>query len=319
MNEYMNSTTKTYKAYAKVNLALDVLRKRLDGYHDVRMIMQNIDIYDELEFTATNIKKSVANSCGNAVYGESTERNAAYEKPCCNIIIEANKPELPTDERNLIYKAIKLMSDEYNVYGNVLVKLTKNIPIEAGMAGGSTDCAAALKAVNDIFEINASLEELMRLGKRLGADVPFCLLGKTALAEGIGDILTEAEGLPDCTVLVVKPAVGISTGMIYGNINCEALKSHPDIDGMLEGLRKRDLGIVASKMENVMETVTVKLCPDIEDIKNAMKENGALNAIMSGSGPTVFGIFDASEKAWAAADYIGELDLATDIFVTKPV
>lgn len=298
----MNSITKTYKAYAKVNLALDVLRKRPDGYHDVKMVMQNIDIYDELEFTVTDIKKA-----------------ATHVKPCYNIMIETNKPELPTDESNLIHKAIRLMFDEYNICGDVLVKLTKNIPIEAGMAGGSTDCAAALKAVNDIFEINASLEDLMRLGKKLGADVPFCLLGKTALAEGIGEILTEVQGLPDCTVLVVKPPAGISTGMIYGNMKCDELKSRPDIDGMLEGLKKNDLGIVASKMENVMETVTARLCPDIEEIKNAMKEKGALNAIMSGSGPTVFGIFDASEKAWEAADYIGELDLATDIFVTKPV
>lgn len=298
----MDSITKTYKAYAKVNLALDVLRKRPDGYHDVKMVMQNIDIYDELEFTVTDIKKA-----------------ATHVKPCYNIMIETNKPELPTDESNLIHKAIRLMFDEYNICGDVLVKLTKNIPIEAGMAGGSTDCAAALKAVNDIFEINASLEDLMRLGKRLGADVPFCLLGKTALAEGIGEILTEVQGLPDCTVLVVKPPAGISTGMIYGNMNCDELKSRPDIDGMLEGLKKNDLGIVASKMENVMETVTARLCPDIEEIKNAMKEKGALNAIMSGSGPTVFGIFDASEKAWEAADYIGDLDLATDIFVTKPV
>lgn len=315
----MDSITKTYKAYAKVNLALDVLRKRPDGYHDVKMVMQNIDIYDELEFTVTNIKKSVVNSCGNAAHGENTEQNAAYEKPCCNIIIETNKPELPTDESNLIHKAIRLMFDEYNVCGDVLVKLTKNIPIEAGMAGGSTDCAAALKAVNDIFEINASVENLMRLGKRLGADVPFCLLGKAALAEGIGELLTEAQGLPDCTVLVVKPPAGISTGMIYGNMNCDELKSRPDIDGMLEGLKKNDLDVVASKMENVMETVTARLYPDIEEIKDAMKEKGALNAIMSGSGPTVFGIFDDSEKAWEAADYIGELDLATDIFITKPV
>lgn len=298
----MDSITKTYKAYAKVNLALDVLRERPDGYHDVKMVMQNIDIYDELEFTVTDIKKA-----------------AAHVKPCYNIMIETNKPELPTDESNLIHKAIRLMFDEYNICGDILIKLTKNIPIEAGMAGGSTDCATALKAVNDIFEINASLEDLMRLGKRLGADVPFCLLGKTALAEGIGEILTEVQGLPDCTVLVVKPPAGISTGMIYGNMNCDELKSRPDIDGMLEGLKKNDLGIVASKMENVMETVTARLCPDIEEIKNAMKEKGALNAIMSGSGPTVFGIFDASEKAWEAADYIGELDLATDIFVTKPV
>ncbi|MCM1288735.1 MAG: 4-(cytidine 5'-diphospho)-2-C-methyl-D-erythritol kinase [Clostridium sp.] len=314
----MDSITKTYKAYAKVNLALDVLRKRPDGYHDVKMVMQNIDIYDELAFTVTNVKKAAGDYREKSVC-EDNKSNAAQEKPCYNIVIETNRPEVPTDESNLIHKAISLMFDEYHVCGDVLVKLTKNIPIQAGMAGGSTDCAAALKAVNDIFELEASMEELMRLGKRLGADVPFCLLGKTALACGIGEILTEVQGLPACTVLVVKPAINISTGMIYESMNCDALESRPDIDGMLKGLKVGDLGIVASNMENVMETVTVKLCPDIEDIKNAMKEKGALNAIMSGSGPTVFGIFDASEQAWEAADYIGELDLATDIFVTKPV
>lgn len=287
--------TRQYKAYAKVNLALDVLRERPDGYHDVRMVMQNLDIYDELEFTVKNINE------GNS------------------ITIETNKPEIPTDEGNLIYKAIMLMFKEYNVCGDVFVKLTKNIPVEAGMAGGSTDCAAALKAINEIFELDASLDELMRLGKSLGADVPFCLLGKTALAEGIGEILTEVRGLPDCTVLVAKPPAGISTGMIYKNMKCDGPGSRPDICGMIEGLKNQDLKMVASKMENVMETVTRLFCPDIEEIKNAMKEKGALNAIMSGSGPTVFGIFTSSKEAWNAADYIGELDLATDIFVTGPV
>lgn len=287
--------TKQYKAYAKVNLALDVLRERSDGYHDVRMVMQNLDIYDKLEFTVKNINE------GNS------------------ITIETNKPEIPTDESNLIYKAISLMFKEYNVCGDILVKLTKNIPVEAGMAGGSTDCAATLKAVNEIFELHASLDELMRLGKILGADVPFCLLGKTALAEGIGEILTEIDGLPDCTVLVAKPPAGISTGMIYKNMKCDGTGNRPDICGMIEGLKNHDLKMVASKMENVMETVTRHFCPDIEEIKNAMKEKGALNAIMSGSGPTVFGIFTSSEEAWDAADYIGELDLATDIFVTRPV
>ncbi len=287
--------TKQYKAYAKVNLALDVLRERPDGYHDVRMVMQNLDIYDNLEFTVKNVNE------GNS------------------ITIETNKPEIPTDESNLIYKAIRLMFEEYNVCGDVLVKLTKNIPIEAGMAGGSTDCAATLKAVNEIFELHVSLDELMRLGKSLGADVPFCLLGKTALAEGIGEILTEVEGLPECTVLVAKPPAGISTGMIYKNMKCDGQGSRPDISSMIEGLKNHDLKMVASKMENVMETVTRRFCPDIEEIKNAMKEKGALNAIMSGSGPTVFGLFTSSKGAWNAADYIGELDLATDIFVTRPV
>lgn len=302
----MDTITKTYKAYAKVNLALDVLGKRPDGYHEVRMVMQNLNIYDELTFTVSNIKSVGAASTG------SDDENYHIE-------IETNKPELPTDGDNLIYKAIRLMFQEYNISGNVHVKLTKNIPIEAGMAGGSSDCAAALKAMNDIFSLNATTDELMKLGVKLGADVPFCVLGKTALSEGIGEILTPVTGLSDCSVLVVKPPIGVSTALIYNNIQCEALTSRPDIDKMLQALQAHNVGKVASTMENVMETVTTELYPEINQIKDAMKKCGALNAIMSGSGPTVFGIFDDSEQAWSAALYIGELELATDIFVTNPI
>ncbi|MDE6026372.1 MAG: 4-(cytidine 5'-diphospho)-2-C-methyl-D-erythritol kinase [Lachnospiraceae bacterium] len=301
----MNTITKTYTAYAKVNLALDVLGKRPDGYHDVRMIMQNLNIFDELEFTVSE-KKS----------GEDFSSSKAENY---NIEIETNKPELPTDESNLIYKAILLMFKEYNVSGDVHVKLTKNIPIEAGMAGGSSDCAATLKAINDIFSLNATTDDLMKLGVKLGADVPFCILGKTALSEGIGEILTPVTGLPDCSVLVVKPPIGVSTALIYNNIKCDELTSRPDTDGMLQALEDHNIIKVASTMENVMETVTTNLYPEINQIKAAMKKYGALNAIMSGSGPTVFGIFTDSEKAWDAAIHIGELELATDIFVTKPV
>lgn len=294
-----NTITKYMRAYAKVNLALDVLGERPDGYHDVKMIMQNLDIYDELTFTVTPYEGS--------------------SDIAPTIKIETNNPSIPTDERNLIYKAILLMFETYNIKGDVIVKLVKNIPVEAGMAGGSTDCAATLKAINAIFDLGASTDDLMKLGLKLGADVPYCVLGQTALSEGIGEILTPVDALPDCTVLVAKPPIGVSTGMIYSNMKCDELTSRPDIDKMLLGLKEYNISIVAQTMENVMETVTTKLYPEIDEIKNAMKEKGALNAIMSGSGPTVFGIFTDSDLAWEAADYISEQELATDIFVTKPV
>lgn len=286
---------KTYstKAYAKVNLALDVLRKREDGYHDVRMIMQNLDIYDELDF-------SVVGNDGK-------------------ITIEANRADIPTDERNLVYKAIKLICDEYNINPSIHVKLTKNIPVEAGMAGGSTDGAAALKAINHMFSLGASQKRLMELGVRLGADVPYCVLGQTALSEGIGEILTPIDCRLDCVVVVAKPKVNVSTGMIYNKMQLDKLLQRPDIDGMLEALLKNDVNGVASRMLNVMESVTAVMYKEIEDLKQAMKDEGALNAIMSGSGPTVFGLFTDKDRAQRAAEYIREGKLANEIFVTKPV
>lgn len=282
------------KAYAKVNLALDVLRRREDGYHDVKMIMQNLDIYDELEFTMIPREE-------------------------INISLEANRPDIPTDERNLIYKAIKMMFDEYNLTGNVHVKLIKNIPVEAGMAGGSTDCAAALHGINELFELNLSLDELMKIGVRIGADVPYCVMAKTALSEGIGEILTPVKSLLGCYVLVVKPPVNVSTKMVYTNLKANELERHPDVDGMIEALEAEDLEGVASRMENVLETVTTVLYPEIEVIKKEMKDCGALNSIMSGSGPTVFGVFLSREKADKAAETIRSKKLSNEIFVTTPV
>lgn len=282
------------KAYAKVNLALDVLRRREDGYHDVRMIMQNLDIYDELEFSAR----------------ESDE---------CSISITANREDIPTDSRNLVYKAIELMCEEYGIKASIDVKLTKNIPVEAGMAGGSTDCAAALKAVNILFDLGADEKRLMELGVKLGADVPYCVMARTALSEGIGEILTPVNPLTDCYVLVVKPPVSVSTKMVYTNLRANELEHHPDIDGMLAALENCDLNGVAACMENVLETVTTELYPEIEAIKSAMKEQGALNAIMSGSGPTVFGLYNDEDMARKAADYIRDRGYSNEIFVTRPV
>ncbi|MBQ8412581.1 MAG: 4-(cytidine 5'-diphospho)-2-C-methyl-D-erythritol kinase [Lachnospiraceae bacterium] len=283
------------KAYAKVNLVLDVLRKREDGYHDVKMVMQNLNIYDELTFTADET---------------ATERR---------IVLTTNREDIPTDGRNLIYKAVELMFDTYGIDGDISIHLTKNIPVEAGMAGGSTDCAATLWAVNELFELGLDCKTLMELGVRLGADVPYCVLGKTALSEGIGEILTPVKGLSDCYVLVVKPPINVSTKMVYTNLRANELKHHPNVDGMVQALEEENLTMVAQYMENVLETVTVNLYPEIEEIKCIMKEQGAINSIMSGSGPTVFGIFLDEEKAKGAAEYIRSRDLSKEIYVTTPV
>lgn len=281
------------RAYAKINLALDVLGRRENGYHDVKMIMQNLDIYDELEFELTG--------------------------PGSEIIIEANREDIPTDDRNLIAKAIRLMYKEYAVESSIRVKLVKNIPVEAGMAGGSTDCAAALRAVNELFSLGADTGRLMELGVRLGADVPYCVLGHTALSEGIGEILTPVKGLTNCHVLVAKPAVGVSTAMVYQKLRLDEGLVHPDVDGMIEALEAEDVSGVADRLGNVLESVTTILYPEINELKSAMKKMGALNSIMSGSGPTVFGIFEDEETAAAAAEYIRQSEQANQIFVTVPM
>ncbi|MBR1815389.1 MAG: 4-(cytidine 5'-diphospho)-2-C-methyl-D-erythritol kinase [Lachnospiraceae bacterium] len=287
------------KAYAKVNLALDVLGEREDGYHNVKMVMQNIGLFDELTFH----------------YDE--ERTGDTEGFAISLTTDSDK--IPTDERNLIYKAIKYMFEQYNIYGTMSVELKKNIPVEAGMAGGSTDCAASIKAVNELCELGLDLQDMMDLGVKLGADVPYCIMAKTALSEGIGEILTAVNGLPDCHILVAKPPVSVSTGMVYNNLKCDELAAHPDVDGMAEALKEGDLQGVADRMENVLETVTVRLHPEISDIKNIMISMGALNAIMSGSGPTVFGLYSDEEEAKAAKAYILKKGYTQEVYITKPV
>lgn len=295
MEQTMNNFF-SIKAYAKVNLALDVLRRRPDGYHDVKMIMQNLDIYDELEFEVLN-------------------RNTEDIK----ITLTVNKEGIPTDDRNLVYKAIAILFEAFNIKSHIAVNLVKNIPAEAGMAGGSTDCAAALKAVNILYNLGLSTDELMAYGVKLGADVPYCILGRTAISEGIGEVLTPIKGLPPVHVLVAKPPVNVSTKEIYTNLKANELETHPDVDGMVEALESQNLYAIADRMENVLETVTVDMHPEIEELKTLMKEQGALNAIMSGSGPTVFGLFEDKDKVWEAAMMISDEELAPEVFITRPV
>lgn len=283
------------KAYAKVNLALDVLQKREDGYHDVRMIMQNISIFDVLTFEVNE---------------SANERK---------ISLYVNKDGIPTDDKNLVYKAIRFMFDMYDINADIDVYLEKNIPVEAGMAGGSTDCAAAIHAVNELFDLKLDMKTLMDIGVKLGADVPYCILGHTALSEGIGEILTSVNSLSDCYILVVKPPVGVSTKMVYTNLRVNELEHHPDIDAMILALNERDVEKVSAHMENVLETVTARMYPEIERLKSIMKEQGALNAIMSGSGPTVFGIYTDEATANQAGEFIRRQNISDEIFVAVPV
>ena len=276
-------------AMAKINLGLDVLRRRENGYHDVKMIMQTVNIYDTLEFVKTE---------------ES------------GIVVKTDAMELPTDENNLIYKAAKLLFDKCGVTKGVTITLKKRIPIAAGMAGGSTDAAAALVGINQLFELQLSMQELKEIGVKIGADVPYCIEGGTALSEGIGEILTKLPDAPGCFVVVAKPEISVSTKYVYENLHANELKYHPDIDGMVDAIRNGNLDGVCTRMENVLETVTEKKYPIISELKMLLKDAGAENSLMSGSGPTVFAIFKEEEKAKKALEIVQDSGLAKQSFVT---
>lgn len=277
------------KAYAKINPALDVLCRREDGYHELRMIMQTVDIYDELEIQKID---------------EGIE-----------LICDTGK--LPCDEGNIVYRAASLMQQTYALAGGIRIHLVKRIPMAAGMAGGSADAAATLHGINELFELGLTLQELCELGVKLGADVPYCVCRGTMLAEGIGEKLTALPSMPECVLVVAKPDFDVSTKFVYENLHANELEHHPDIDGMIEAIRQGNLNAVAAHMENVLETVTETAYPTITELKNLMKEKGALNALMSGSGPSVFGIFTSIESAENCTREIRQRALATQVFVTN--
>ncbi|UWP60941.1 4-(cytidine 5'-diphospho)-2-C-methyl-D-erythritol kinase [Ruminococcus gauvreauii] len=277
------------RALAKINLGLDVVRKREDGYHEVRMIMQTIKMYDQLDMQ--KIKQP-------------------------GIRLQTNLPYLPVNENNLVYKASKLLMDEFGIREGLTIDLKKVIPVAAGMAGGSSDAAAAMMGVNKIFGLGLSRRDLMQRATAIGADVPYCILRGTALAEGIGERLTELSPMPQGYVLIGKPGVSVSTKFVYGNLNAAGLASHPDIDGMIAALEARDFYGVASRLENVLENVTIPAYPVIADIKQKMRDWGAVNALMSGSGPTVFGLFDDREKAEYAHTRLKKSRLVRQSFLT---
>lgn len=278
------------KALGKINLGLDVLGRRENGYHDVRMVMQTVYLYDQI-----TIKRK--------------------KKP--GIELRTNLFFLPVNENNLAYRAAKLLMDEFHIEEGVEIYLEKHIPVAAGMAGGSSNAAAVLYGINQMFSLGLSNEELMKRGVTLGADVPYCIMRGTVLAEGIGEILTPLPPMPKCYVLLAKPPVSVSTKLVYEKLDSHEIENHPDIDGILEGLKKQNVRKVASSMGNVLEKVTIEEYPVIEEIKKVMKSKGALNAMMSGSGPTVFGLYEDKNQAKAAADKIKELQLAKQVYVTN--
>ena len=278
------------KALAKINLGLDVLGVRDNGYHDVRMVMQTIYLYDNVTIQKTGTP---------------------------GITVKTNLSFLPTNENNIAYKAAKLLIDEFQLEGGVEIVLDKHIPVAAGLAGGSSNAAAVLVGMNKLFQLNLSEEELMKRGVQLGADVPYCIMRGTALAEGIGEVLTPLAPLPKCYILVAKPPINVSTKVVYEKLDSHEIEVHPDIDGILEGLDCGDLKKIADCMGNVLEKVTIEDYPIIEDIKNVMKENGAMNAMMSGSGPTVFGIYDNKALAKTAEQKIREMGFTKQVFTVN--
>lgn len=279
------------KALGKVNLGLDVVRRREDGYHEVRMIMQTVQLYDKI-----SISKS--------------------DK--AGIHIKTNLTFLPVNENNIAYKAAKMLMVEFDIQTGVRINIEKHIPVAAGMAGGSTDGAAILYGMNRLFHLGLSKHQLMERGVKLGADVPYCIMRGTVLSEGIGEILTPVTALPDCYILVAKPPVSVSTKYVYEHLKLDETIEHPDIDGMVEALKNQDLCGVASKMGNVLETVTAAKHPEIEDIKKIMVREGALGALMSGSGPTVFGIFDDKVKGEKAREVLRRGTLARQVYLVRP-
>lgn len=286
----MNSIT--IKAYAKINLGLDVLRKREDGYHDVCMIMQSLELHDTITISKTT----------------STE-----------ITLQTNLKNLPVDKNNLVYKAAALFLETISVGNGLHIRLDKNIPVAAGLAGGSSDAAATLKGLNMLYGAGLTQEELMKLGVKLGADVPYCIKLGTALSEGIGEVLTTLPSIPECQILVVKPNISVSTKYVYENLRLNGDVKHPEIAGMKAALANGNLVSLAELMDNILQSVTVKDYPIISEIKKRMTEHGAMVSLMSGSGPTVFGIYNNSLYAQEAYDYFkANPSYGKQVFLTRP-
>ncbi|MBP7073029.1 MAG: 4-(cytidine 5'-diphospho)-2-C-methyl-D-erythritol kinase [Clostridia bacterium] len=279
--------TQAGKAAAKINLAIDVLKKRPDGYHDVSMIMQSVALFDTITV--------------RAVKGD--------------IKVTSNNDKLPKGKGNIVYRAAEYLKIKYSVKEGALINIEKTIPIAAGLAGGSADAALTLKLLNKAWNLRLSRNEILDAGKKLGSDVPFCIQGGTALAEGLGEKLTQLPGIPECLILLAKPAVSISTKEVYEGLKLEEIRERPDIKSMIQYIEGRNLEGITACMCNVLETVTIKKCSQIEELKEKLMEYGALGSIMSGSGPTVFGVFKDPASAYNAYDHIK--DMVSEVFLVK--
>ena len=279
------------RAYGKINLSLDVLGRRANGYHDVSMVMQTVDLYDVI-----------------------TLRKLSYRD---GIILTTDVDNIPLDEGNIVYKAIKLVKEEYGIDIGVSADIKKRLPVAAGMGGGSADSAAALRGMNTLFELGLKSERLEELGVRLGADVPFLIKGGIALAEGIGEKLTALPDFPECSLVIVKPNVSVSTKEVYEAFDSLTEVVHPNIKKLTDSLGKEDLRYIVKLLGNVLEDVTIKRHGIIDEIKKLLVENGAVFSMMTGSGPTVFGIFENEEKAVMAGKRLSEIDGFELVEVTR--
>lgn len=282
----------TRKAYAKINLGLDVLGKRDDGYHLVKMIMQNVDIYDTLTF----------------------EENASGD-----VTLKASSESIPTDGRNLICKVANQLKEEFSVEKGVDITLEKRIPVAAGMAGGSTDGAAAYLALNELWNLGLTKEELCKRAVKLGADIPYCIIGGTALSEGIGEELTVLADAPEFHLVVAKPAIAVSTGWVYTELDNSPIERHPDIDAVRKAIEDGDVKGMCDNIHNVLEPVTTGKYQVIKEIEKILEDNDAVRAFMTGSGPTVFAVYEDEEKARKGYEAVKESGLAPELFLTKPI
>lgn len=280
------------KAYAKINIALDAVGKREDGYHLLRMIMQTVDLYDLVEVNKNSIK---------------------------NIRLTSNKHYIPTDERNLAYRAAQIFREKYNINEGIDIHITKNIPVAAGMAGGSTDAATVLYLMNKLFNVKAKNKELEELALKIGADVPYCINGGTVLCEGIGEKLTPLKRFKNKVVIIVKPNFGVSTKEVYRDLDISKIHKHVDIDGLIKAMQREDVNYISKNMKNVLENVTLRKHSILRRIKDDLVSEGALGSMMSGSGPTIFGFFEDMLIAQRAYEKLKEKYDYSDIFITRTI
>ncbi|NOU98327.1 4-(cytidine 5'-diphospho)-2-C-methyl-D-erythritol kinase [Paenibacillus sp. LMG 31456] len=276
------------KAPAKINLMLDVLRKREDGYHEVEMIMTMVDLADRIEM---------------------------QELPRDTIMISSQAGYIPLDEKNLAFQAARLIKDRYDVKQGVYIHLDKKIPVAAGLAGGSSDAAATLRGLNRLWELGIPTDELQRLGAELGSDVPFCVTGGTAIARGRGEKLEPIESPPQCWVILAKPPINVSTADVYGKLRANAIQHHPSAELVLEAIRLKRFDLLCDRLGNVLEEVTLDLYPEVRRLKECMLRLGAEGVLMSGSGPTVFGL--VSKEAKVARIYNGLRGFCKDVFAIR--
>lgn len=277
------------KGRAKINLTLDVVGKRENGYHDLEMIMQTVNLYDTIYIRKTKVP---------------------------GVRLKANFSWLPTNDKNIAYRAAELFFQESGINGGVAIEITKRIPVAAGLAGGSTDAAATLVGLNKLYETYYSKEKLMEMGLKLGADVPFCITRGTMLAEGIGEVLTPLTPMPHTYVVLVKPPISVSTATVYKSLDINQIKNHPDTATVIRALNEGNVEKIADHMANVLEEVTIPMHTEIETIKEDFMKHGAIGSMMSGSGSTVFGLFNTREAANKAAKYFKVQHNIREVYVT---